>query len=39
MYLIVLNKYETLPNTNKFVLFSTLTCLIVGRRGGKGVVE
>ena len=30
-----LSKYETLSNTNKFVLFNTLACLIVGRRGGK----
>ena len=36
MYLIFLSKYETLPNTNKFVLFSTLACLIVGKSGSKG---
>ena len=30
-----LSKYETFSNTKKFVLFSTLACLILERRGGK----
>ena len=31
-----LSKYETFSNTKNFVLFSTLACLIVRRRGGEG---